>query len=55
MLQVLDEPMVVEGKQLFASVGIGIMMCDQPAAPHRFAAQRRHRRCTAPNSMVTPV
>ena len=32
MLQVLDEPMVVEGKQLFASVSIGIMMCDQPAA-----------------------
>ena len=32
MLQMLDEPMVVEGKQLFASVSIGIMMCDQPAA-----------------------
>lgn len=32
MLQVLDEPIPVQGKHLFASVSIGIMLCDQPAA-----------------------
>lgn len=32
MLQVLDEPMPIEGKHLFTSVSIGIMLCDQPDA-----------------------
>ena len=34
MLEVLDEPMVVEGKRLFASASIGISLCnrDQPNA-----------------------
>lgn len=34
MLEVLDEPMIVEGKRLFASASIGISLCDraQPTA-----------------------